>query len=121
VGQRPLDPAPRPADRSTGLLSLNKPPLPLDVVRDLLAIARALYLATPPEESERRAALIAVGDELKLALELARRGGPGSIGNSAAWNRAEEATRRLCSLVDAAALLEPVVSATAERFRRKRY
>jgi hypothetical protein len=76
-------------------------PLPIEIVRDLLGIARVLYRSaksdprTPPE---RLAALEHVGKEIRAALELARKSGPDTLGHRAAWARSERAIQELCRL-----------------------
>jgi hypothetical protein len=92
--------------------------LPLEAVRDLLGIARAMYAAR-----QREGALVAlpelaeIGQKLKLALKLGQ-GDPETMGHRAAWTHAEEATGRLMKLITAATLAAPIVEAAAVRLRR---
>jgi hypothetical protein len=92
-----------------------EPTVPLDVVRDLLAITRALYrVETDPA---RRAELEAIGDGFRKALWLGPLGA-GTLGGKAAPGHAEKATARLCALVDESTRLEPALRAVAERLKR---
>jgi len=56
-----------------------------------------------------------VGRDLAAALELAQKSGPGTIGYSAAWKRAEEAALRAGDLVDALTPAEPLILAARAR------
>lgn len=74
--------------------------LPKDTVRDLLGIARALYVVrdnqgAPPGELER---IQEVGAWLVDALELSRTA-PDTLGHRAAWSKAERATAALTELL----------------------
>ena len=103
--------------------SLNLPPVPIETARGLLGIVRALYLAwgkDGPEVASRRRELVAIGLDLRKAIELAQKGGPGSLGNSAAWDRAERATKALGLLIDAYVPLRASVDAVAGELGRKR-
>jgi hypothetical protein len=103
--------------------STNLPPLPVETVRDLLGIVRALYRAwgkDGPEVAARRRELVAIGLDLKKALELAKRGGPHSIGNSAAWEKAERATKALGLVVDAFIPLKPSIEAAVVELSKRR-
>lgn len=103
--------------------STNVPPLPVETVRDLLGIVRSLYLAwgkDGPEVAARRRELVAIGLDLGKALELAKRGGPGSLGNAAAWDRAERATKVLGLIVDTFVTTKPSIDAVAAELDRKR-
>jgi hypothetical protein len=93
---------------------------PTEAVRDLLGIACALYRAERDGAGDpvRLQNLVDVGEAYKTALDLARRGGPQSLGASAAWNRATEATERLCALVGDETRAGPLVLAAAGRVRR---
>ena len=90
---------------------------PFDAVRDLLGVVRALWGAAKAggagrAELER---IAAVGKELREALALAVSTRPGTIGHTAAWRRAEDATLRVGDLVNALAPAEPVVVAARAR------
>lgn len=56
-----------------------------------------------------------VGRDLASALALAQRSSPGTIGYSAAWKRAEDASLRAGDLVDALTPAEPLVRAARAR------
>lgn len=94
--------------------------VPIEAVRDLLGICRALYAARKREGAPRPVLdeLAAIGEKLKQALELARRTQPDTIGHRAAWAHAEEATARLMKLVTLALPLAPMVEAAVVRVRR---
>jgi len=86
-------------------------------VRDLVGIVRAMYAAAKlagagPRELQR---IERVGRDLAAALMLAQRSGPGTIGYSAAWKRAEDAAKRAGDLVDALTPAEPLVHAARAR------
>jgi len=100
------------------LLSIRRDPFPFEAVRDLIGILRALYASTPPEQRERRQQIAATARELIEATELATKGGPGSMGESAAWKRAERATLRLTDLVAFMARTDELLLAAGERIRR---
>jgi hypothetical protein len=96
--------------------------LPLQAVRDLVGIARAMYAArkrdgAPEPELEE---LVAIGKQLKHALDLARRSEPNTLGHRAAWVQAEEATSRLVRLVGMATPAAVLVEAAAIRVRQIR-
>ena len=67
-------------------------PLPVEAIRDLLGITRALYAAPKAESGgERRLAeLVAAGKDLKLAIGMARKNSAGSLGHRRAWKLAEQ-------------------------------
>jgi hypothetical protein len=92
--------------------------LPLEAVRDLLGIARAMYAAKKREGIfDVLPELEAIGKKLALALKLGR-GDPDTIGHRAAWGHAEEATSRLMKLITVSTLAAPIVEAAAIRVRR---
>lgn len=97
-------------------------PLPLEAVRDLLGVARALYSAEKARGAgaRRLAELEAVGRDLASALDLARDTPPNSMGQRAAWQKAERALEKLAELVDVVAPLQPVLEAAGARVRRRR-
>ena len=94
--------------------------LPLEAVRDLLGICRALYAAKKREGAPRPvlAELAAIGEKLKQALTLAHKTEPETVGHRAAWAHAEEATKRLMKLVTLSLSLAPTVEAAVIRVRR---
>ena len=92
-------------------------PFPFEAARDLLGIVRAMYAAARADGAgERRLAnLRDIGRELRVAIDLAIEASPGTLGHAAAWDRAEQATRRLTELIDCTTPLEPAVNAAAAR------
>ena len=64
------------------------------------------------------AELAAIGKKLKLALELARKTGPDTVGHRAAWSHAEAATSALVAMISVSTLAAPIVEAAAVRIRR---
>lgn len=95
--------------------------LPVDVIRDLLGIARAMYVAWrdngwPRSQMEE---LKAIGLELHEALDLAHRSQPGMVEYEVARDIAESATDRLTQLIACSTLpLAPVVRAAGERLKK---
>lgn len=91
--------------------------IPLEALRDLVGICRALYAAwraerVGPIELEE---LAGIGKDLNDALRMARKTEPGTLGHRAAWSRAEEATRKLGHLVGKLEPLHPTLEAAAAR------
>lgn len=91
--------------------------IPIEALRDLVGICRALYAAwkkerVGPIELEE---LAAIGKDLNEALRLARKTEPETLGHRAAWSRAEEATRRLGHLVGKLEPLHLTLEAATER------
>ncbi len=92
--------------------------LPVEAVRDLLGIARAMYAARKREGMlHDLPELEEIGKKLSLALKLGR-GDPDTIGHRAAISHAEDATARLMRLVTVESRLAPVAEAAAVRVRR---
>jgi hypothetical protein len=89
-------------------------PFPHEPVRDLIGIARAMYLCE--QDKTRQAELAEIGKALRDAAELALKAPPESLGAKAATKRAEEATDRLCRLVAGDVL--QLVHAAAGRVKR---
>jgi hypothetical protein len=92
-------------------------PIPLEALRDLIGVCRALYAAwsmagAGPIELEE---LLQVGKDLREAYSLARNTPPNTLGHRAAWSRAETATQRLGHLVSDLERLQPVVAAATKR------
>ncbi len=94
-------------------------PLPVEAVRDLLGIVRALYRAGLEHRGHpiTLEALRGIGTDLAEALELATRCQPDTLGHVAAWTKAERAAKALGELVDAAMPLKPAVDAALVRMR----
>ena len=96
------------------MLRTRDTPFPIETVRDLLGIVRALYVAWK-EQGRPTAELEHIGKELRAAINLARRSPVPSVGHAAAWSRAERATERLGQLVGVTTTLQPVVHAMERR------
>ena len=62
--------------------------------------------------------LAEVGKKLKLALDLARRTQPDTVGHRAAWSHAEAATSALMSMISESTRAAPILEAAAFRIRR---
>lgn len=91
--------------------------LPLESLRDLLGIVRAMYAAwceagAGPIELDE---LLEVGKQLRTALDLASKTKPGTLGHRAAWRHAEAATERLGKLVDHRSSTQELVEAASRR------
>jgi hypothetical protein len=94
--------------------------LPLEAVRDLLGICRALYASWRvhrPATENALGELRAIGQDLRAALELASRSKPDTVGHRAAWNKAERAMRKLGELVNEHDRLRPPIEAVMKRVR----
>ena len=95
--------------------------LPKETIRDLLGIARALFVVrdnqrAPQVELER---IREVGAWLVEALELARTR-PDTLGHRAAWFKAERATQALTDLlIEHDESTKRLVGAWAERLRMR--
>jgi hypothetical protein len=71
--------------------------------------------------SERRLKQIAnAAGKLRIAIEMAKKYDPGTLGHSAAWRHAEAAVLMIGELVSVMTALEPVVRAAGERVRGPR-
>lgn len=99
------------------VISGREEPFPATAVRDLVGIVRAMYVAAKLGGAGKNdlARIEKVGRDLADALELAQRSGPGTIGHSAAWKKAEDASRRAGDLVDALTPAEPLIHAARSR------
>ena len=91
-------------------------PDPLDTLRDLLGIARALYVewasyAGPIELDE----LLVIGSDLRKAYQQLLKARPGTASHPAAWRQAEQATQRLCVLVGEHTSTRAIVRAVGSR------
>jgi hypothetical protein len=95
-------------------------PLPRDVVRDLLGIARALYATrkTAGANTEELARLEHAGKEFADALAMSRTEAD-TVGHRAAWAKAERATAAVLEvLVSCDDSLAALVVGWAERLKR---
>jgi len=100
----------------------NDGPIPIETVRDLLALARALYAAFArmgPSYEGHMHQLRGIGFQLQLALDKAKQGGPGTFANRSAWLIAEKAAQALGTMVDAYLPAKSLIAATGERLRKK--
>lgn len=100
----------------------NDGPLPVEVVRDLLGIARAMYGAFEkmgPEYSSHLMKLRGIGRQLQLALDKAKLGGPGTWPMKTAWAISEEAAQDLGALVDKHMPAQLLIRAMGERLAKK--
>jgi hypothetical protein len=95
-------------------------PLPLEAVRDLLGIARALYATRKREFASRPelAELTEIGRKLTNAIRLAKKSGPDTLGHRAAWIQAEDACAALMRLLSLETPAAAVVEAAVVRIRR---
>jgi hypothetical protein len=91
--------------------------LPLEAVRDLLGIARAMYAARKREGMlDALPELAEIGKKLALARKLGRTDRE-SVGHKAAWAHAEDATSRLMRLISIETRLAPTLEAAVIRIR----
>ncbi len=99
------------------VISGREEPFPAAAVRDLVGIVRTMYVAAKLAGAGKNelTRIERVGRDLADALELASRSGPNTIGYSAAWKKAEDASRRAGDLVDALTPAEPLLHAARSR------
>jgi hypothetical protein len=91
-------------------------PIPLETLRDLLGIARALYAAWVPREGPiEMEELRGIGADLRDAYRLAARSQPGTTAHRAAWVKAERATRQLGDLLGDFTTVKSLVASTSNR------
>jgi len=92
-------------------------PFPFEAVRDLLGVVRAMYAAAKASGASRSelAKIARAGRDLSDAIELAVSTRPDTVGYRAAWQKAEDATRRVGDFVDALTPAEPLVVAARGR------
>jgi hypothetical protein len=95
-------------------------PLPLEAVRDLIGICRALFAARKLEHAPKTELdeLAEIGANLKRALELGRKTEPNTVGHRAAWDKADMATERLMRVISVSMAAAPLVEAAILRVRR---
>jgi hypothetical protein len=91
-----------------------------EAVRDLLGICRAMFAA---KRDERAPAWVleelrAIGEKLKLALDLARKPAD-TLGHRAAFSHAEDACARLTRLIQHDTPFAPTLEAATIRVRRQ--
>lgn len=100
----------------------NDSPFPVEVARDLLGLARALYLAfveMGPTYDEQRWKLRGIGGQLQLAIERGQQGGAGTFPNRCAWLIAEKAAADLGEILGKHFSAETLLRVTAERMAKK--
>ena len=92
-------------------------PLPLEALRDLIGVVRALYAAWKTNRANvlDLEELASIGKDLSAALKLAQRTPPNTLGHRAAWSRAEDATKRLGHLVGKLESLHSTLEAATAR------
>jgi len=98
-------------------------PLPLDALRDLIALTRTLYVTfrgLGKGYDTQLAQLTQIGTKLQRALEKAQKGGPGTWNHKTAWVMAEEATAELGRVVDVFLPAKALITASGERLLKKR-
>lgn len=98
-------------------------PLPLDALRDLIALCRAFYVtfrSLGRGYDAQLTQLTQIGAKLRRALEKAQKGGPGTWNHRTAWLLAEEATRELGQVVDVYLPAKALITASGERLLKKR-
>lgn len=101
----------------------NDGPLPIETVRDLLALARALYAVFSKMGKGYDAQLLklrGIGYQLNLALERANESKPGTFKHKNSWLIAEKAVKDLGELVDVYLPAKTLITATGERLLKKR-
>ncbi len=81
-----------------------------------------MYAAQKKEGNDERRldSIASLGAALTRSLEMAREYSPGSLGFTAAWEKAEAAVLRLGELVDCTTPLEPTLKVAGERILRGR-
>lgn len=100
--------------------------IPIDVVRDLLGIARALYCTGKSDGADEAelATTKKAGEALALALKLSA-AGPNTIGCQASWSWADQGLRHLCQALETAGAprqpipIESRIAPTRARRQRK--
>lgn len=100
----------------------NDGPIPIETVRDLLGIARALYAAfveMGPAYDGQRLKLRGIGYQLTLAIERAGEGGPGTFKHRAAWLISEKAAADLAEMVDMYLPAKVLIKAAGDRLKKK--
>lgn len=98
-------------------------PFPFEAARDLLGIARALYVAfrgMGPEYSTHLDRVASIGNHLQRAIEKAQKGGAGTWNQKTAWLMAEQAAQDLGTLVDKYVPASLLIRASRERLARRK-
>lgn len=100
----------------------NESPFLVEIARDLLALARALYLAfveLGPACDDQRWKLRGIGSQLQIAIERGQQGGPGTFPNRCAWLIADKAAKDLGEIVGAHFSAETLLRVTSERMAKR--
>lgn len=99
------------------MTSRKNDPLPLEAMRDLLGVVRAMYAATKERGASRHelAKITRVGKQLSSAIAQAMASRPGEAGYHEAWRHAERVTRDVMDLIDALTPAEPILRAAKTR------
>lgn len=99
-------------------------PVPLDALRDLVALARAFYVTFKGMGAgydEQLYQLRRIGEKLNRALERAeKRNVPGTWEHTTAWALAEEATKELGEVVDVFLPAKALITASGARLLKRR-
>ncbi len=109
--------------RSIAAALANDAPLPLDALRDLIALCRTLYVTfrgLGQGYDQQLAQLTTIGAKLNRALDKAEKGGPGTWNHKTAWLLAEEATLELGRVVDVYLPAKALITASGERLLKRR-
>ena len=96
-------------------------PFPKEVVRDLIGITRALYVAFKgmgPAYADQLSRVTQIGAKLSRALEKGQKGGPGTWNSNTATLMAEQAAKELGSMVDAYLPAKVLIKAASGRLKR---
>lgn len=99
-------------------------PLPLDALRDLIALTRALYVTfrgMGAGYDRQLHELKQIGAKMNRALErVEKRNVPGTWDHTTAWILAEEATKELGRVVDVYLPAKALITASGERLLKRR-
>ena len=98
-------------------------PIPIDALKDLIALCRVLYVTfrgLGTGYDTQIAKLTQIGTKLQRALDKSQKGGPGTWNHRTAWMMAEEATAELGELVDVFLPAKALITASGERLLKKR-
>lgn len=99
-------------------------PVPLDALRDLIALTRAFYVTFKGMGAgydKQLQKLAQIGAKLSRALERAEaRNVPGTWDHTTAWALAEEATKELGEVVDVFLPAKALITASGERLLKRR-
>ena len=99
------------------MLGKRHDPFPVEAVRDLLGLVRAMHAAAVAGGAGARqlARIASVGHELAEALDMGQGYDPGTVGWRAAHRKAEHAARAVGDLVQLYDEAKPIVDAACRR------